>query len=217
MLRDVLVRSAYEFVGTKEKSAGHQTIVDMYNAITPLPRGYKVTVLDPWCAIFVSAMLHISGILDLIPVAECSCTKMLTMFKTNSEYGTVVTEKDDPQMNMISYGDLIFYGSKASPVGESSHVGIVYNTSNNEITTIEGNWRNSVYMRKRPYDKKVWDGVEAYVKIKFPDEVWQGELAAAKIWAVTEGLIKGDEKGINWKDPVTLERLAVILHRLCTT
>ena len=38
MFRDVFVRSAYEFVGTKEKSAGHQTIVDMYNAIVPLPR-----------------------------------------------------------------------------------------------------------------------------------------------------------------------------------
>lgn len=217
MLRDVLVRSAYEFVGTKEKSAGHQTIVDMYNAITPLPRGYKVTVLDPWCAIFVSAMLHISGVLDLIPVAECSCTKMLTMFRTNPKYGTVVTEKADPQMKLISYGDLIFYGPKASPVGEASHVGIVYGGANNEITTIEGNWRNSVYMRKRPYDNKVWDGVEAYVKIRFPDEIWPVELAASKDWAITEELIKGDEKGINWKEPVTLERLAVILHRLCTT
>lgn len=217
MLRDVLVRSAYEFVGTKEKSAGHQTIVDIYNSIVPLPRSYKVTVLDPWCAIFVSAMMHISGILDSIPVAECSCTKMLTMFKTNPNYGTVVTVKSDPLMELISYGDLIFYGSKASPVGESSHVGIVFSGANHEIATIEGNWRNSVYMRRRPYDKYVWDGVEAYVKIKFPDEVWQGELAAAKDWAVVEELIKGDEKGINWKEPVTLERLAVILHRLCTT
>ena len=217
MLRDVFVRSAYEFVGTKEKSAEHQTIVDMYNAIVPLPRGYKVTVLDPWCAIFVSAMLSISGVLDLIPVAECSCTKMLTMFKMNPKYGTVVTEQTDPTMDMISYGDLIFYGPKASPVGESSHVGIVYAKHNYDIKTIEGNWRNSVYMRMRQCGTKVWDGVAAYVKIKFPDEVWQGELAAAKNWCVTEELIKGDENGINWKEPVTLERLAVILHRLCTT
>ena len=217
MFRDDFVNNACEFVGTKEKSGGHQTIVDIYNTIVPLPRGYKVTTLDPWCAIFVSSMLAISGLAYSLPV-ECSCTKMLAMYETNPKYGTVITEKTDPLMKLISYGDLIFYGPKASPVGESSHVGIVYHSTNtNQIVTIEGNWRNSVYMRQRIYSNKVWDGVTAYVKIKFPDEVWQGELAAAKDWCVTEELIKGDEKGINWKEPVTLERLAVILHRLCTT
>jgi hypothetical protein len=216
MYRDDFVNNAYEFIGTKEKSGGHQTIVDIYNTINPLPRGYKVTTLDPWCSIFVSAMLAMSGLAYSLPV-ECSCTKMLTMYETNPKFGTVVTEKTDPTMTMISHGDLIFYGPKASPVGESSHVGIVCDVTNTRIRTIEGNWRNSVYLRRREYDDKVWDGVRAYVKIKFPDEVWQGELAAAKDWAVTEELIKGDENGINWKEPITLERLAVILHRLCTT
>ena len=210
MYRDIVVATAKEFIGIKEMSPEHQTIVDIYNTIAPLPRGYSATISDPWCAIFVSAVFKLAGLADKLPT-ECSCTRMLNIYKTNPQMGSVVTKLEDPLFANVKPGDLIFYGNSKSPVGQSEHVGIIYGVNVN-LTSIEGNWRNSVYLRML---ERSWNGVSAYVHVKYPDEEWAEELESAKAWVMQEDIIRGDGTGIKWKEPVTLERLAVILKRLC--
>ena len=39
-------------IGAEELGTTHQHIVEEYNKIEPLPRSYKVSVNDPWCAIW---------------------------------------------------------------------------------------------------------------------------------------------------------------------
>ena len=212
MYRDIVVATAKEFIGTKEMSPEHQTIVDIYNTIVPLPRGYFATLSDPWCAIFVSAVFKLAGLADKLPT-ECSCTRLLNLYKRNPLLGSVVTKLEDPAFAGIKAGDLIFYGNSKSPVGQSEHVGIICDIGTSSMSTIEGNWRNSVYLR---IVERSWNGITAYVHVKYPDELWTEELENAKAWVMQENIIRGDGTGIKWKEPVTLERLAVILKRLCT-
>ena len=41
---------AARWLGTKEGSQEHRKILEVYNSIDPLPRGYAVKQTDPWCA-----------------------------------------------------------------------------------------------------------------------------------------------------------------------
>ena len=45
-----------KLAGIKEGSAEHAALMESYNMIEPLPRGYKMTLKDAWCAAFVSAI-----------------------------------------------------------------------------------------------------------------------------------------------------------------
>ena len=53
--RQQILSQARSWLGAKEGSSTHHHIIDVYNAHTPLPRGYKVTYSDAWCATFTSA------------------------------------------------------------------------------------------------------------------------------------------------------------------
>ena len=71
-LRKKFVDNAVAFLGTNERDGSHRQIIDIYNSISPLPRNYKMTYTDPWCAAFVSVVAKLSKMLSIIP-AECSC------------------------------------------------------------------------------------------------------------------------------------------------
>ena len=45
---------AKQFIGAQEGDSIHHQIIDGYNKIKPLPRGYAVSYTDAWCAAFVS-------------------------------------------------------------------------------------------------------------------------------------------------------------------
>ena len=49
-LRVLLVNNAKKFWGAKEHDQRHKKILEIYNGIKPLPRGYRVTENDAWCA-----------------------------------------------------------------------------------------------------------------------------------------------------------------------
>ena len=134
-LRKKVVLQAVSWYGCKESDGSHKKIIDAYNKISFLPRGYKMRYTDDWCAAFVSAVASVCGLLDIIP-AECSCNLMIAKHKA---LGTWV-ENDG---YTPKEGDLVMYdwddSGKGDNTGVADHVGIVTGVSGNTITIIEGN------------------------------------------------------------------------------
>lgn len=131
-----VVEQAKAWLGAKEGEGSHKAIIDVYNAHKPLARGYKVTYKDYWCATFVSAVAIKLGYTDIIPT-ECSCTKMIELFKKLGSWVEDDSRKPNP-------GDIIFYDweddGKGDNKGAPNHVGIVEKVENGFITVIEGNY-----------------------------------------------------------------------------
>lgn len=55
-------------------------IIDLYNSVKPLPRGYAVKYTDEWCDTTVSAAGIKAGAQDLIG-RECGCEQHIAIFK----------------------------------------------------------------------------------------------------------------------------------------
>lgn len=142
-MRNKIVKQAQAWVGRNEKDGTHKLIIDTYNKIKPLPRGYKVRYTDEWCATFASAVAYACGALDVVP-AECSCSKMIEGFKKLGSW----EEKDS---YVPAPGDFIFYDwqdtGKGENTGSVEHVGIVEKVQNGTITVIEGNKGEAVSRR----------------------------------------------------------------------
>ena len=143
-----VVKQAQEWLGIKESNGGHKEIIDTYNSHTPIARGYRMTLSDPWCATFVSAVSIKLGYTDIIPT-ECSCSRMIQLFK---QLGTWVEDEN----RVPNPGDIIFYNWSDNGVGDNKddvdHVGIVEKVNGNTIVVIEGNHDGS--------DADKIDGVE---------------------------------------------------------
>lgn len=143
-LRKLFVDTARSYIGCKESDGSFQKIIDLYNSQNPLPRGYKMTYRDPWCATFVSAVAIRCGITKILP-PECSCSRMIALHKALNSW----VENDG---YFPAPGDLILYDWEDSGVGDShtdaDHVGIVERVDGNTVTVIEGNYQNAVKRRK---------------------------------------------------------------------
>lgn len=162
--REKIVKQAQSWLGCKASDGSHRTIIDVYNADRPLPRGYKVSYTDAWCATFVTACAIKCGATDIIP-KECGCTKMIELFKKLGSW----VEND---AHVPAPGDIIFYDWSDSGIGDnkggSDHVGIVEKVSGSTITIIEGNYRNECKRRTlkvngryiRGYGVPMYDEVE---------------------------------------------------------
>ena len=138
-----VVEQAKSWIGCKESNGTHKPIIDIYNGHKPLARGYKVKYTDEWCATFVSAVAIKLGYTKIIPT-ECSCTKMIELFKQLGTWNESDSRTPKP-------GDIIFYDWNDSGSGDnkgvSDHVGIVEKLSGNTITVIEGNYGEAVKRR----------------------------------------------------------------------
>ena len=138
-----VVEQAKAWLGLKESDGSYKVILDTYNSQKKLPRGYRMTTKDPWCATFVSSVAIKLGYTDIMPT-ECSCNKMIELYK---KLGTWV-ENENRTPNP---GDILFYdwedSGKGDNTGRSDHVGIVEKVSGGKITVIEGNYSNSVKRR----------------------------------------------------------------------
>ena len=134
-----IVKVMQSWIGRNEAAGTHKAIIDIYNAHKPLARGYKVKYTDAWCATTVSAAAIKLGYTDIIPT-ECSCTKMIELFKKLGCW--VENDGRTPKP-----GDFIFYdwddSGKGDNTGSSDHVGIVEKVSGGKITVIEGNYSNA--------------------------------------------------------------------------
>lgn len=124
---------ALQFVGIKQGSARHKEIIDGYNnGVKPLPRSYRVTYSDSWCATFVSYVMLKCGATNA--PYECSCYYMKKKATTNKQI--VKT----PKIN-----DLVIYDWSNN--GTLDHVGIIAEINGNTLTVVEGNKSKQVGVR----------------------------------------------------------------------
>ena len=144
--RSQIVKQMQSWVGLKESDGSHKKIIDIYNTIRPLPRGYELSYYDAWCAGTVSAAAKACDALDIIP-AECSCPYMIS----HAQNMGIWVEADD---YVPSPGDIIMYDWQDSGSGDNrggaDHVGVVESVYGNDMVIIEGNYSNSV--KRRPLE-----------------------------------------------------------------
>ncbi len=142
-LRQQVVSTALSWLGTREYSAKHQEMLEIYNSQDPLPRGTRMRSDWPWCAAFVSVVSLQCGLRDIMPT-ECGCPSMVRLYQ---ELGRWV--EDDAYVP--SPGDVIFYDWQdtgyGDNVGHPDHVGIVLDCDGQNMTIIEGNCDNAVKTR----------------------------------------------------------------------
>ncbi len=163
-----VVAQAKAWLGLKESDGSYKVILDTYNSQKSLPRNYKMTTKDPWCATFVSAVAVKLGYTDIIPT-ECSCTKMIELLKKIGSW----VEADN---YVPSPGDILFYDWDDSGKGENTggpeHVGIVEFVSGSMVTVIEGNYSNSVKRRTISVNGKY---IRGYGVPKYDTETTKGD------------------------------------------
>ena len=142
-LRKKVCACARSWLGRREADGSFRPIIDIYNSITPLPGGYRMTYTDPWCAAFVSAVGQACGLTDVI-LPECSCDRMIDLYRARGRW--VEDDGYSPQM-----GDIIMYDWQDSGYGDNTgsadHVGLVVDANGREITVIEGNKSDMVAYR----------------------------------------------------------------------
>ena len=149
-------------VGAREGSREHQQILDIYNGIRPLPRGYAMGMKDPWCAAFVSAAAMAVGAGERYPL-ECSCSRIVEQAEKMG-----IWVEDDGYLPKI--GDWILYNWQSKPEGDDQgapdHVGIVVGIEGEEILAVEGNFDNCVKLRRFPRN---WEKIRGFVSPKAVD------------------------------------------------
>lgn len=142
-LRARVCARARLWLGRKEADGSHREIIDVYNQIVPLPRGYRLQYSDPWCAGFVSAVAQALGLTAWI-FPECGCGPMVELYRKAGRW-----MEDDAYLP--TPGDVIFYDWQDSGVGDNrgnpDHVGLVLEVAGDLITVIEGNCADQVATR----------------------------------------------------------------------
>lgn len=158
--RKQFVAQMQAWVGLKESDGSHRKIIDIYNTIRPLPRSYKLTYWDAWCAGTVSAAAKACNALDIIP-AECSCPYMTS----HAQKMGIWVEADN---YVPATGDIIMYDWQDSGSGDNrggiDHVGVVEEVNGNDMVIIEGNYSDSVKRRSLKVNGRY---IRGYIVPKF--------------------------------------------------
>ena len=128
------------------QNMSHEEAIKIYNGQNKLPRGYKMTMSDPWCATWVSAVLIKARVKINY---ECSCNELIKLNKD-------LWVEDDNYMPKI--GDLVLYDWQDTGGGDNKgsadHVGIVCEINSTGFKVIEGNMSNKVGYRTLKYNGK---------------------------------------------------------------
>lgn len=139
-----LVAHMQRWVGLRESDGSYQVILDIYNGFKPLPRGHKMTAGEPWCAAAVSAAAIAAGLTAIVP-PECSCNRMIALFKAAGEWQE--DESVTPEPGWVLFYDWQDDGA-GDNAGRADHVGVVEKVENGVITVIEGNLSGKVARRR---------------------------------------------------------------------
>lgn len=199
---ELFLKNVSNFIGSPAGGTNHKFILQEYGKIDPLPRGYKPTLNDPWCAIFVSAMWEYLGPNKWFPY-ECSCIRMIEKLIAKNYFINSFAIKESSELNP---GWLIFYDWERD--GSPDHVGFIKDVEGEFITTIEGNYGGHVAANKVGFKTtKIYGyGILEY-DVGVPDEF---EIAKK---FVSEAIMLGDGTDTYWEGSPTREQLAVILYR----
>lgn len=132
-----------KFVGIKEGSTAHKSLINTFNK-SGLCKRYTMTTKDAWCATAVSASFIATGLAKIFPCVECSCLQMAAIAKRNK-----IWVEDDSYMPKV--GDVVLYDWQDSGRGDCQgtpdHVGIVAAVNRNTFKIIEGNYSDTVKYR----------------------------------------------------------------------
>lgn len=135
------------WIGLKRSDRSHAPIIDAYNGNKPLPRGYKVTYTDAYCATTTSAAAIKAGYTDIIPV-ECSCYYLIEKAKAMG-----IWQENDAYIPKP--GDEVLYDwddganfATTDNQGTPEHVGMVEAVSGSTIKVMEGNMSGGVVGRR---------------------------------------------------------------------
>lgn len=162
-----IVTNALMYIGIKEGSKEHKALVKEYNAVSPRPRGYKAKYTDPWCALFASVCMQETGVNKY---REVSVQQMYNLFKLDGK--VTKTPKE---------GYLVFYQWDS---GMLDHVGILYKIDGAYIDVIEGNYNDSVGVRRiAKSDKRIF----AYGAFSVPSETAYTPVTDDVVLAVIRG------------------------------
>jgi len=183
-----------------------------------------------WCAMFVSWCADSAGVgPDVIP-RHASCSDGITKFKRLGRWH--VRSGYEPKA-----GDIVYFTKNGvSPC----HVGLVVNTSDSRIYTVEGNTSggtslapNGGCVAEKNYAKSYLK-ILGYAEPKYTEEEMSYEeftefmkkyeaekaktephewSAEARRWAEENGIIKGDETGMRYCSALTREEYIVMEHR----
>lgn len=135
------------WIGLKRSDRSHAPIIDTYNGNKPLPRGYKVTYTDAYCATTTSAAAIKAGYTDIIPV-ECSCyyliekAKVMGIWQENDAY--IPKPGDEVLYDWDDGADFATTDNQGTP----EHVGMVEAVSGSTIKVMEGNMSGGVVGRR---------------------------------------------------------------------
>lgn len=135
------------WVGLKRADRSHAPIIDTYNGHKPLPRGYKVTYSDAYCATTVSAAAIKAGFTDIMPV-ECSCANLISEAQKRGIWQESDAYVPKPADEILyDWDDGANYAATDNK-GHPEHVGMVEKVAGNDITVIEGNMNGGVVGRR---------------------------------------------------------------------
>lgn len=149
-LRKKVVNKAKSYLGCRESDGSYKKIINLYNSHKPLARGWKVLYTDEWCATFVSAVSIACGLTDIMPT-ECSCTKMIDLYKALGRW-----QESDAYAPQI--GDIMMYdwedSGRGDNTGAPNHVGLVVAVNGTSLVIIEGNKGEEVAYRSMSVNGK---------------------------------------------------------------
>ena len=168
--RDNFVNKALSWVGTKEKSAGHKTIVADYNKACD--KGRRATISTLWCAVFVGACAEETDnvLKDGVGVpVDYSCGTGSHSLLEKAKAAGIWVENDN---YAPVKGDVIIYdwkdnGNPPEDITGHDHTGIVVE-GGNPFTVVEGNKNNAVGKRTVKVNQKY---IRGFIVPKFSDEI----------------------------------------------
>ncbi len=129
-----MIQAFNAWMGFSRLNGKHKGIIDIYNSVTPWPVGYKMRYSDAWCDATITAAAIKTGNVDIIG-RECSVPRHIKIFQALGIWEEDGTITPNP-------GDIIVYSWRKfrQPNNASaSHIGLVVEVENGEITCIEGN------------------------------------------------------------------------------
>ena len=143
MSKNDIIKLAEKQIGIRAKDKYHKQIIDGYNKVIPRPRGYKVSLNDDWCDVFITWLADKTGQANLIG-RECGVQRHLQIFKNKGIWKGRTTPKA---------GDIVVFDWQGYNAGWADHIGLVTNVNGNTITTVEGNTGNPRGVRRKTYNK----------------------------------------------------------------
>ncbi len=158
---NAMIKAMQSWIGWSEANGKYKTIIDLYNSVSPLPRGYKMKYRDEWCDACISAAAIKAGC-SAFTGRECGCERHIEIFKSKGIWIENGSIRPRP-------GDIILYNwddGKQPNNGHSDHIGLVEKVVGSDITVIEGNKGTEQIVERRTIPVG-WGYIRGYARPKY--------------------------------------------------